>query len=260
MSVQKLRLLIVFVSIILVVSIPVSAEDSDGDGVSDAYDLCPQTPTGETVDSDGCSSSQKDTDGDGVSDANDAFPNDSGRSSDDLGSQVEYVFTGDAPITQYIGIALSACALILTVTLRLRGTAKEMSSDKQMRSLLNMIEISQTAAELAKVKSVVDAKFISKKISGEHHSFLTVKITDKNLDTSVESNNSSTVKHNVTKQVFYNIQDSVITDNGKISEIILPDTSSTGVMKDGFEWIEHEGNHYYRPVNQPNTQWQQWQG
>jgi hypothetical protein len=97
MSVQKLRLLIVFVSIILVVSIPVSAEDSDGDGVSDAYDLCPQTPTGETVDSDGCSSSQKDTDGDGVSDANDAFPNDSGRSSDDLGSQVEYVFTGDAP-------------------------------------------------------------------------------------------------------------------------------------------------------------------
>ena len=33
--------------------------DSDGDGVIDSKDLCPNTPVGESVDSDGCSSSQK---------------------------------------------------------------------------------------------------------------------------------------------------------------------------------------------------------
>ena len=42
--------------------------DADGDGVADAYDICADTPSGETVDSIGCSDSQKDTDGDGVTD------------------------------------------------------------------------------------------------------------------------------------------------------------------------------------------------
>ena len=42
--------------------------DADGDGVADADDTCADTPSGETVDSSGCSDSQKDTDGDGVSD------------------------------------------------------------------------------------------------------------------------------------------------------------------------------------------------
>lgn len=45
-----------------------SQKDTDGDGVSDDVDTCPDTPSGETVDSNGCSDSQKDTDGDGVSD------------------------------------------------------------------------------------------------------------------------------------------------------------------------------------------------
>ena len=40
--------------------------DADGDGVADADDTCADTPSGETVDSSGCSDSQKDTDGDGV--------------------------------------------------------------------------------------------------------------------------------------------------------------------------------------------------
>jgi hypothetical protein len=53
----------------------VTAEtDSDGDGVSDALDLCPDTPAGETVDADGCSASQLDSDGDGVNDALDLCP------------------------------------------------------------------------------------------------------------------------------------------------------------------------------------------
>ncbi|MFK5958602.1 MAG: endonuclease, partial [Lutibacter sp.] len=41
-------------------------EDSDGDGVLDADDLCPATPAGEVVNSDGCSNGQLDDDGDGV--------------------------------------------------------------------------------------------------------------------------------------------------------------------------------------------------
>ena len=45
-----------------------SQKDTDGDGVTDDVDTCPDTPSGETVDSNGCSDSQKDTDGDGVSD------------------------------------------------------------------------------------------------------------------------------------------------------------------------------------------------
>jgi uncharacterized protein (TIGR02145 family) len=51
-----------------------SPEDSDGDSVTDELDQCPDTPTGETVDDVGCSDSQKDTDGDGVTDNLDECP------------------------------------------------------------------------------------------------------------------------------------------------------------------------------------------
>ena len=49
-------------------------EDSDGDGISNVDDECPDTPEGENVDPHGCSDSQKDSDGDGVSDADDECP------------------------------------------------------------------------------------------------------------------------------------------------------------------------------------------
>lgn len=49
--------------------------DEDGDGVSDALDQCPNTPSGEAVDASGCSPSQLDADGDGVTDALDRCPN-----------------------------------------------------------------------------------------------------------------------------------------------------------------------------------------
>ena len=49
--------------------------DTDGDGITNSIDLCPDTPSGEAVDEDGCSSSQKDSDGDGVNDNNDQCPN-----------------------------------------------------------------------------------------------------------------------------------------------------------------------------------------
>lgn len=46
--------------------------DSDGDGVKDSADECPNTPTGVQVDSRGCS---LDSDGDGVTDDRDECPN-----------------------------------------------------------------------------------------------------------------------------------------------------------------------------------------
>ena len=48
--------------------------DSDGDGVKDSKDKCPGTPRGVAVDSDGCPS-DTDSDGDGVIDAMDKCPN-----------------------------------------------------------------------------------------------------------------------------------------------------------------------------------------
>ena len=56
--------------------------DDDGDGVLNEQDLCPQTPTGATVNMYGCSASQWDTDGDGYMDDVDAFVNDSTQWSD----------------------------------------------------------------------------------------------------------------------------------------------------------------------------------
>ncbi len=49
--------------------------DSDGDGVSDKNDACPNTPSGTTVDSTGCVvKKMSDSDGDGVADADDKCP------------------------------------------------------------------------------------------------------------------------------------------------------------------------------------------
>ncbi len=48
--------------------------DDDNDGVMNNLDLCPNTATGETVDANGCSAAQTDTDGDGVYDTNDLCP------------------------------------------------------------------------------------------------------------------------------------------------------------------------------------------
>ncbi|MFP3976990.1 OmpA family protein [Marinobacter sp. KMM 10035] len=50
---------------------PQRTTDSDGDGVPDSRDQCPNTPAGATVDSTGC---EPDADGDGVADARDACP------------------------------------------------------------------------------------------------------------------------------------------------------------------------------------------
>ena len=49
-------------------------DDDDGDGVNDDVDTCPDTPSGVSVDANGCADSQKDTDGDGVNDDVDTCP------------------------------------------------------------------------------------------------------------------------------------------------------------------------------------------
>ena len=52
-----------------------SATDSDGDGVADADDQCPDTPVGATVDATGCEeTTPTDSDGDGVADEDDLCP------------------------------------------------------------------------------------------------------------------------------------------------------------------------------------------
>ena len=48
--------------------------DSDNDGIPDWEDWCPNTPQGEEINFDGCSTSQIDSDGDGVSDNLDLCP------------------------------------------------------------------------------------------------------------------------------------------------------------------------------------------
>ena len=49
--------------------------DSDGDGVDDALDLCPNTPVGAQVNANGCAQSQLDDDKDGVMNDKDLCPN-----------------------------------------------------------------------------------------------------------------------------------------------------------------------------------------
>ncbi len=58
--------------------------DDDGDGVLDLEDLCPNTPSGETVDGNGCSEIEKDTDGDTINDAVDNCPTASNTDQADL--------------------------------------------------------------------------------------------------------------------------------------------------------------------------------
>ena len=49
--------------------------DTDNDGVKDNLDTCPNTPSGQTVNANGCATSQLDTDNDGIKDNLDTCPN-----------------------------------------------------------------------------------------------------------------------------------------------------------------------------------------
>ncbi|MBT4512528.1 MAG: carboxypeptidase regulatory-like domain-containing protein, partial [Chloroflexi bacterium] len=57
--------------------LPTGTGDTDGDGVPDNQDQCPNTPSGDTVGSNGCPTSGTDTDSDndGIPDSSDQCPN-----------------------------------------------------------------------------------------------------------------------------------------------------------------------------------------
>ncbi|MBB3059220.1 putative Ig domain-containing protein [Microbulbifer rhizosphaerae] len=63
-------------------SLNLNAIDTDGDGVVDANDQCPATPSGKLVDGNGCAASQRDSDNDGYFDDVDVFPYDPSEWSD----------------------------------------------------------------------------------------------------------------------------------------------------------------------------------
>ncbi len=78
--------------------------DTDGDGVTDNLDICPNTPSYERigVDSNGCSSSQKDSDGDGVMDDVDECPNTpSGENVRERGCEI-IIDNGDGIILEFV--------------------------------------------------------------------------------------------------------------------------------------------------------------
>ena len=77
-----------------------SQKDTDGDGVFDSVDSCSDTPNGESVDSNGCSDSQKDTDSDGVMDSVDTCPNTTiGITIDSNGCALSPIYLGSNGIT-----------------------------------------------------------------------------------------------------------------------------------------------------------------
>ncbi len=53
----------------------ISQIDSDNDGINDSIDLCPDTSPDSTADTNGCAAEQRDTDQDGLNDAVDVCPN-----------------------------------------------------------------------------------------------------------------------------------------------------------------------------------------
>ena len=74
----------------------ISQKDADGDGVNDAIDQCPDTPSDEEADANGCAPSQKDTDGDGVNNAIDECADTpSGKSVDSKGCTLVLTIDGE---------------------------------------------------------------------------------------------------------------------------------------------------------------------
>lgn len=73
-----------------------AAADTDGDGVADRRDKCPNTPAGRTVDESGC---ELDSDGDGVVDGDDACPNTAaGKTVDERGCAPDADSDGDGVV------------------------------------------------------------------------------------------------------------------------------------------------------------------
>ncbi|MEH6502975.1 MAG: OmpA family protein [Cycloclasticus sp.] len=89
------------------------APDTDGDGVVDTHDECPNTPAGAVVDSKGCT---LDSDGDGVADYKDQCPNSApGAKVNELGCAESLVLEGVNFHTASAELTESAKAILLPI-------------------------------------------------------------------------------------------------------------------------------------------------
>jgi hypothetical protein len=74
-SAKSLKALISILLAVTLLAAPVSAQnDADGDGIEDDDDECPDTASGDSIDTSGCSETQNDTDGDRVLNGDDQCP------------------------------------------------------------------------------------------------------------------------------------------------------------------------------------------
>lgn len=91
------------------------APDTDGDGVVDTHDECPNTPAGAVVDSKGCT---LDSDGDGVADYKDQCPNSAlGAKVNELGCVEALVLEGVNFYTASAELTASAKAILLPIAM-----------------------------------------------------------------------------------------------------------------------------------------------
>ncbi len=93
--------------------------DTDGDGVTDDLDKCPETPTGVQVDAEGCA---LDTDGDGVPDHLDNCPQTpQGATVDDVGCMKQLILNNVEFVVDSSDLTADASASLDQVANALRG-------------------------------------------------------------------------------------------------------------------------------------------
>lgn len=124
-------------------AVPVRARDSDGDGVDDDRDRCPNTPAGVSVDADGCAI---DSDGDGVADHIDQCPGTvRGAIVDDKGCELDGDSDGvvdrlDQCPDSEAGVQVDINGCEIKEEIRLPGVTFESNSDRLLpgaESVLN---------------------------------------------------------------------------------------------------------------------------
>lgn len=137
--------------------VPVAAApDSDGDGVPDSRDQCPETPPGAAVDANGC---ELDSDGDGVPDSRDQCPGTpAGAAVDASGCELDSDNDGvvdsqdECPNTAE-GAPVDKRGCEIRGTIRLEGVNFETNSDRLLPEANQVLN--QAAAALRKYPDLV---------------------------------------------------------------------------------------------------------